>query len=150
MSCRNKNCQKPQKSKRGAKAVSVTSLLLIAILPKCPFCVMAYSGAVSLCSGKMFFPNGSSYAIYIFSVLCFLVVGSILLNFRDRRTFLSLALAIVGSFLVLGSQYFLWNSTSFYSGVMLLLFATWHNGSFYSVIKNLYINKSINQVNRIK
>lgn len=145
--CKNNRCKRKT---RASNSFSIGSLLIIALLPKCPFCVMAYSGAVSLCSGKMLFPNSGSSSIYIFGALCSLVLLAIAFNYRGKRTFVSFILAILGSLLVIGSQYFLWESGHFYTGVMMLLFASWHNGSFYSILRNTYIEKYLTSKNMNK
>jgi len=114
--------------------------IVIAILPKCPFCVMAYSGAVSLCSGKTLFPNAGASSIYIFSLLCLLVLLSIKLNHRDNRTRMALAVAGFGSMIVIASQYFLLDKSIFYFGAVVIILGTWINGSLYSILSK-YINQ---------
>lgn len=101
---------------------------------------MAYSGAMSLCSGKTLFPNAGSNSIYIFAALCFIVLLSIRLNYRDSRTHLALLIAGLGSTILLCSQYFLLEQSVFYFGVVFIILGTWLNGSLYAIISN-YINQ---------
>src|SRR6478736_4765466 len=80
--------------------------ILLALLPKCPFCYMAFSGTLMLCGngGGMFTRTFSSLPTQIFSVtFCLLILLFIVLNFRDRRTLYAIALAVVGSAMIIYS-----------------------------------------------
>ena len=115
---------------KGKHSLSWLPALAVAILPKCPFCLMAYSGAVSLCSGNMLYPNAGSIMSYITIALALVVVGSIAFNQKGTKTWIALLLALVGiAFLVAGQFYFI-SSINYYIGVILLFFGIWLNGSF--------------------
>lgn len=136
-----KNCNKCRSQNKIGRIPWVPAIV-VALIPKCPFCVMAYSGAITLCSGKKFLPEGTESSLLIFWGLCLFVFVSILLNFRDKRTWMALAIAGLGAGLLLSSQYFLWDIVWYYTGVLLLLLGSWLNGSLYSIIsKNFFQNK---------
>lgn len=118
------------------------TLLFLTILPKCPFCVMAYSGAVSLCSGTMLYPNADAYMAYGMVGVGLLVAVGILLNQRGVRTWLALALALLGIGLVAVSQFYLLSEVIYYSGVLLLFFGVWFNGSFFHFYYKIFHNKT--------
>jgi len=104
--------------------------VLIAILPKCPFCVMAYSGAMSLCSGRMLYPNAGGWSGYVTVGVAALVLISILINRRDGRTHIAALIALLGISLLAYSQFVVMSSIIYYLAVSILFFGIWYNGSF--------------------
>jgi hypothetical protein len=125
------NCQQKGvcASTKKRRTYSWIPAVLVAILPKCPFCIMAYSGAVTMCSGNMLFPNAGTTASYLTVGLAALVIFGILLNRKGRKTWVALALASTGIlFLIIGQFYFI-SMISYYLGVLLLFFGIWLNGS---------------------
>lgn len=109
--------------------------IFIAILPKCPFCLMAYSGAVTLCSGNTLYPNAGSYAIYLTAILSVFVLLIIAFNYKGRRTIVSFTLALFGMLLLLTSQFIIIDQVLYYIGAAILLFGIWYNGSFFYFYK---------------
>jgi len=133
-----KNCTTHTKRCSAAKQSNWASWLpgiLIAILPKCPFCLMAYSGAVTLCSGNTLYPNAGGYSAYITVGLSLFILIIIYLNYKGKRTFHSLLITLSGVVLLLISQFIYINSYLYYGGVALLLFGIWYNGSFFYFYK---------------
>lgn len=109
--------------------VSFLSTALIIILPKCPFCIAAYSGAF-----MMFYEIDNAALAPIFlhlkPLLGLLILGSILLNFKGKKS-------KIASFIVLLAFTFLLLST--YANFHLLpdwiiysafFFGAWYNGNF--------------------
>lgn len=109
--------------------ISFLSTALIIILPKCPFCIAAYSGAF-----LMFYEVDKATLAPIFlhlkPLLGLLVFGSILLNFKGRKS-------KIASFIVLIAFIFLLLET--YANIYLLpnwiiysafFFGAWFNGNF--------------------
>jgi len=104
--------------------------LLVAILPKCPFCIMAYSGAITLCSGTTMYPNSGGPSAYLAIGLAILVLISILINFKGKKTWIALGISSIAILLIVSSQFYFISSTQYYIGTGLLLFGIWYNGSF--------------------
>lgn len=121
--------------------------LLVAILPKCPFCVMAYSGAVSMCSGNMLYPNAGSFSSYITIGLAILVLVSILINYKGKRSIVAAFICLAGMGFLAISQFYSIGEVNYYIGVALIFFGIWYNASFfyfyrkYNSIKMNFISK---------
>jgi len=118
------------KKKRYFNAVPWLPAFLIAILPKCPFCIMAYSGAISMCSGKMIFPHADTTSSYILLGLSIVVLISILLNHKGKKTIIAGTLAFTGIIILLFSQFYFPSEPLYYLATALLFFGIWFNGSF--------------------
>ena len=124
--CVNSTCKK----KARYSSLSWLPAVLIAILPKCPFCIMAYSGAMSMCSGKMLFPNADTYSGYFIVGISLIVILGILLNFKGPKTWWAVSFALFGSVIIAISQFITLSEHIYYTGVLMLFFGIWLNGSF--------------------
>jgi len=112
------------------KNISWLPAFIIAILPKCPFCIMAYSGAMSLCSGRTLYPNAGTSSSYLIVGLSILVLASIAFNHKGRKTSIAIFLSLLGIISLISSQFIFINQVPYYIGVGLLFFGIWYNGSF--------------------
>jgi len=125
-------CNNPKSCKRSdtynrAKWIPA---ILIALLPKCPFCLMAYSGAVTLCSGTTMYPNASSNMPFLILGISLVVLISLLLNYKKVTTMRAIILVSIGMLLMISSQLYFMNNASYYLGAGFLFFGVWYNGSF--------------------
>lgn len=126
-----KNCQcKKAGNFRKPQAASLAFSILIAILPKCPFCVFGYSGVMVLCSGTRIYDQHSVSYWYLPVFVAIAVVGSLLWNYRGRRTWWALVLAIAGGILVTGARQFGTPEPVYYIGAGLIFWGVFVNGSF--------------------
>jgi hypothetical protein len=137
-----KSCKScPKKTHTPTRNYGVWGGLLLALLPKCPFCVMAYSGTLMLCSKDSIavteYTNISATTIVFTSFFCLLALVGIFFNKRGIRTNYALLLAIVGSCLVMTGVLYDGGWTLYYGGVALLFAAVWLNGSLW-----YFINKA--------
>lgn len=91
---------------------------------------MAYSGAVTLCSGTTMYPNATSNMPYLISGISLVVMISLILNYKHKTTIVSMLIVCVGMVLMIMSQIYFMNNASYYLGAGLLFFGIWINGSF--------------------
>ncbi len=104
--------------------------LLIALLPKCPFCIMAYTSAITVCSTKSLAGHSAQWTSYIsisLSLLTFCIVAQ---NYKGRRTIAACLLILIGSSFVIYSELYSGLLGSYYWGSTILIVGVWVNGSF--------------------
>ncbi len=125
-------CKKRGKTILPEKQTGVVAGILLALLPKCPFCYMAFSGTLMLCGNGegMFTRTFSSLPTQVFSIIfCLLILLFIVLNFRDKRTLYAITLATVGSAMIIYSTTIAGGLMLYYFGVIIIFFAVWLNAS---------------------
>lgn len=91
---------------------------------------MAYSGAMTMCSGKKIYPENDIAFSLLMIALALVVFIGISMNRRGARTIFALALALAGTLLVFISQFIQISELTYYIGCGLLLLGVWVNGSF--------------------
>ena len=110
----------------------LTTALLV-LLPKCPFCILAYSSTVMMCGKDSFFADvrqhQSGLTIGITASLSLLVLLSIAFNYRDRRSLWSLVIVAVGGSLAIWSTVSGGGEYLYYAGVSMIALGVWLNGS---------------------
>jgi len=127
---KNHICKKKCQSSYAKKSLSWLPALFIAIIPKCPFCIMAYSGAMTLCTGTTMYPNADTSTSYISLGLALFVLFSIFFNNKGEKTKYALCFTMTGLFLLMGSQFYWISEYLYYLGVGFIFFGIWYNGSF--------------------
>ncbi len=128
--------------KKGLKKNSnVISGILLVLLPKCPFCIMAYSGTVMLCGKDTFiekhYNHISPLSIALSAFFCLIIIAGLLLNFRDNRTRYALGLSGLGTMMVMQSVISGGGQQLYYLGVTILVIAVWLNGSLLSILRKI-------------
>lgn len=123
-------CQGKKSKKERKTLPPLLTGILIALVPKCPYCILAYSSAISMCSGSKIYMNTPGWASYIPLVLAFLTLLFIVMNNRGKRTIIAASLVGIGSMLMLLCQFYSFNIMHYYIGTGLLLFGVWVNASF--------------------
>lgn len=91
---------------------------------------MAYSGAMTMCSGKKLYPDNDIAFSILMIALAIVVFAGIALNRRGRRTRAAMIIAFTGALLIFVSQFIQISEVIYYTGCSLLLFGVWVNGSF--------------------
>ncbi len=131
------HCKK-QKAKTDLNRKTATSSLgsaligvVIALLPKCHFCILAYSSAITLCSGTKIYNHSPAWTSYISIGLALLTLALILINYKGLRTLFAASLVIIGCLLISYSELKTGEIAFYYGGTFALLFGVWVNGSFY-------------------
>lgn len=125
-----KPCSCPNKSKRRKQqSLPFALALLVALLPKCPFCVLGYSGVVVLCSGAKQYQYDTHWTNFIPAGATLLVCLALLFNAKGHRTWWALGIALTGGLLVTHAQILTGNSVEYYAGTALVFFAVFLNGS---------------------
>ena len=120
-----------KKTKKEKKSISpLFTGVMIAILPKCPYCILAYSSAITMCSGTKLYSHTPGWTSYLLLGLAGLTLLLILMNYKGKRTIAAAALAATGSLLMLASQFYTFDINHYYIGTFLLLFGVWVNASF--------------------
>jgi len=131
MSLTDSTCACPSKKKKRSQGnYSIFSGILIALIPKCPYCILAYSSAITMCSGTKLYSHTPGWTSYLLLVLAALTLLFILMNYKGKRTIAAASLATTGSLLMLTSQFYTFDINHYYIGTFLLLFGVWVNGSF--------------------
>ena len=128
-----KTCSCPSKKQRSDKksAYPILSSVLIALLPKCHFCILAYSSAITLCSGTKIYNHSPEWTSFISIGLAILTLFFVLINYRGKRTIFSAIMVLLGSVLIIRTELYTGEIIEYYYGVGLLMIGVWVNASFY-------------------
>jgi hypothetical protein len=135
-----KSCPCKQPHHIGAKATYWPLLngLLIALLPKCPFCIMAYSSAITLCSGATLYDHNPTWVSWISIGLAALTLLLVLWNHKGTRTWFAAAFVVLGSLLIIESELRTGDIPNYYFGCTLLLLGVWTNGNLLWFLKKAF------------
>jgi hypothetical protein len=132
----NCKCHTTKKIKRSS-SVSLLSTFLLIILPKCPFCIMAYSSAITICGGPDMYLMSNNWVSFVPLALALFINVMLLLNWRGRRTFNALLVSLVGFSLILMTHQLILSSGFYNLGAMLLFMSIWLNGSFIYLLSRI-------------
>ncbi|MEL7531566.1 MAG: hypothetical protein AAFN10_09675, partial [Bacteroidota bacterium] len=127
--------------KKTPKATSIWAGVLLVLIPKCPLCVLTYSGAVGLCGAANYSSGFPTWSILL--TLAFLAGMFVMLqyNFKGNKTLVAEFLLACGGATLLSYMMFDLAESTFYISTVLVLFSAWLNGSFMHFYFAL-INKS--------
>lgn len=103
--------------------------ILIAIIPKCPFCVLAYSSALTLCNGSNFYMHQSGWTSWLSIGLAAFTLIMVLVNYRGTRTLIAAGLIILGSVLIIRAELYTGQLQVYYTGVVFIFSGIWTNAS---------------------
>lgn len=135
-----KPCKRKKTIKTGKKQLGLLTTVLLILLPKCPFCVMAYSGTIILCGKAGAVSELTSYStssIFITLFFCLFVLLSIFFNYRDVRTKYAFLLAVAGSSMIMYSVSAGGGLPLYYTGVVIVFIGVWLNASLLYIIGRL-------------
>ena len=117
--------------------VPFISSLLIIIIPKCPFCIMAYSSAITMCGGKSIYMAQNNWISHIPLLLSILILYLLIRNYKDQRTIFAILFAVMGFVLLMLVHRYILISDFYNLGAVFLIFSIWLNGSLLSFVSNL-------------
>ena len=126
----------------GSKERSFTSLLgavAIALLPKCPFCLLAYSSAVTMCSGATYDSHAPGWVSFISISLALVVLYTVCRTYRGARTLFAAALAMLGTGIVAYSELVSGSLGLYQCGALMMLAAALLNGGVYVTVRRLLV-----------
>lgn len=119
---------------------SFFSAILIILIPKCPFCIMAYSSAITICGGQDIYMTSNNWVSFIPILLSAVVFSMIVLNRKGVRTWIAAVMAVLSTLLILLSHQLMVPASFYTIGGVGLLLAIWVNGNLFSFVNQL-INK---------
>jgi hypothetical protein len=131
-------CLKPHAEKKSKTLTAFLPVFFIALIPKCPFCILTYTSAITICSTNSLgnhAPQWTSWISIGFAMLTFLVT---LYNNKGRRTLVAAAFILVGSLLIIYSELISGLLTPYYWGCGVLIFGIWVNGSLPYFIRHIF------------
>jgi len=138
----------PRKVEAANGSMSFLSTILLILIPKCPLCMTAYMSAMVL-----FFDVEYATLVPVLlhtkPVMGLVIISMILLNRKDKRTLVSLAIAGLAFAILILKTYF---------GIAILMpdwiiyiafiFAIWYNGNFQYFYRFLKSKKNTQTVSR--
>ncbi len=116
---------------------SFFSAILIILLPKCPFCIMAYSSAITICGGQDIYLSSNNWISFIPLALAVVVFSMIVLNRKGRRTWIAAIVALISAFLIVLSHQLIISASYYNIGGVGLLIAAWINGNLVAFTHHL-------------
>lgn len=135
--CRN-DC-KTRKSVRTAKSTGILSGFLLLLIPKCPFCFMAFSSVMVFCGGKDVMYGSrtifSATTIMLTAIFCLTALLSIIKYYRCGQGKYVLMLAIPGIIELILSVTLFGGLTLYYSGALMLMAGLLRNSGLWPFIQ---------------
>ncbi|MEM6630334.1 MAG: hypothetical protein AAF694_11720 [Bacteroidota bacterium] len=129
--CKTHLCPSTEKRLLPKESASMLSFLALALLPKCPFCILSFGSAIAMCGTKNAETGLLGWRWELTLLWSAITLALILYNYKGSRTLYALGFALVGSGFILASySYALFDQTFFYIGTILLFGGIWVNGSF--------------------
>lgn len=133
--CQSKCTSKKKQDRKGF--FSFLPGIVIALIPKCPFCILSYTSAITVCSSKNIndhMPDWTSWISIAFALLTFLITAY---NYKGWRTRIALLIIGVGCSLVIYSELFSGMLQPYYWGSSLLIVGIWFNGSLLFMVRKI-------------
>jgi len=120
------------------QSTSYLSTLLVILIPKCPFCIMAYSSAITVCGAQDIYMSSNNWVSFVPLLLSGVIIIIIALNNKGTRTFFSILIALIGFLLVLFTHQLILTPDYYNWGAMLLIVAVWVNGNFVAFVSEAH------------
>jgi hypothetical protein len=128
-------CHEPVPQGGRNRYTSWAGNLLLVFVPKCSFCVLAYTSTALLCTREETLvatqEHSSPLTLYITLGLFVLILAGVLMNWRGMRSRYALAIVLAGMSMMLYSVVKAGGESLYYAGNVLVFIGIWVNGSFY-------------------
>ena len=126
------SCKCNSRTKKEARNSSLSLLggIGLALLPKCHFCILAYSSAVSVCGKGTYYDHSPEWTSFISIGLAALTLLFVLMNKRGKRTWYAVALVGLGIGLIGLSELYTGEKLHYFLGSGILILGVWINASF--------------------
>lgn len=120
----------PRKVEAANGSMSFLSTVLLILIPKCPLCLTAYMSAIVLFF-DIEYTTLAPILLHTKPIMGVVIIVMILLNRKDKRTLISLAIAgLALTFLVFKTYYNLGVFMPEWIIYIAFIFAIWYNGNF--------------------
>jgi hypothetical protein len=128
----NKDCVCKKRTTKTSKKSTLPFLfsLVIAFLPKCPFCIFGYSSVLTMCSGATFHTYNPTFWSGLPLILTALVLISFIFNFKGTKTYVAAGLVFLGALLLYGATFIYGSLMLYFLAVVLIFLGVFVNGSF--------------------
>ncbi len=123
------HCPKKHVGTKSKGLFSFVPGLLIALIPKCPFCILSYTSAITVCSSKnlgAYVPHWTSWISIGFVIITLAIT---LYNYKGFRTQMAGLFILIGGVLIGYSELFTGLLQFYYWGCGILILGVWINGS---------------------
>lgn len=104
---------------------------MILILPKCPFCVVAYTSSMAICGAPSLTEHHTDWGAWLSLGLAAVCLWSIARNYRGPGTRAALVVATSGLCLLLVGLFMPHAMRCYYAGAALLFLGSLYNGRGY-------------------
>jgi len=122
---------KKQEKQRKRQRMSFLLTVIVAILPKCPFCAFGYSSVLVMCSGAKIHQYEANSMGYLSIILAVAVLVSLFWNYKGRKTLVAATVATLGILPLIYAQIFSGNPLEYFVGTALILLAVLLNGRWF-------------------
>ena len=124
------HCAAEKPSRTSSSLYSFLMGVGLVVLPKCPFCIIAYSGALGVCGSSAIGTSVPTWGLLLVGAFLLMVFVSFQLNFKGWKTFIASILLAIGGATMLSFLLFQLPVLTYYISTVVILFAVWLNGSF--------------------
>ena len=138
----NCTCKKERSRRITSSWLSMLGAFFIALLPKCPFCILAYSSAITLCSGKTLYCHDPAWSSYISIFLALFTLIIVLYNYKGTKTLIAASLVVIGSCFLFISEMYTGELSHYYIGTSFLMGGVWLNANLMYFYRK-YISKIV-------
>jgi hypothetical protein len=121
---------------------------LILLLPKCPFCIVAYTSSMAVCGAPSIVHHQTDWGAWLSIGLALICLFSIARNYRGPGTRTALWLAGLGLVLLCVGLFLPNAMLAYYLGGAILFLSSFYNSRGYRFFTSIQITSRLNPVTR--